>query len=305
VSDVVRAAGGVILRRKDGALQTLLVHRPRYDDLTFPKGKANDGEPDEETAIREVLEETGLSCRRGPELVRTAYRDPAGRPKEVRYWLLRPKGDGEFRPSREIDRVEWIDVAEAPDALTYPRDRPVLDAATGLAEPLYLLRHAKAGSRAPHWRGDDELRPLTVKGRRQAEGIAAAFRDRPVAEVLSSPSLRCVQTVEPLARLHGLDVRAVDWLAEGTPVSVARSAIVDLPGPAVLCSHGDVIPELVLGLANEGIELDGPVAWKKASIWILERDEGFPSLLRYVPPPRDRAPGGSTLGGSTLGDPAG
>jgi 8-oxo-dGTP diphosphatase len=289
----------VILRRKDGALQTLLVHRPRYDDLTFPKGKANGGEPDEETALREVLEETGLVCRLGPELVRTAYRDPAGRPKEVRYWLLRPKGDGEFRPSREIDRVEWIDVAAAPVALTYARDRRVLDAATGLAEPLYLLRHAKAGSRA-HWRGDDELRPLTVKGTRQADGIAAAFRDRPVAVVLSSPSLRCVRTVEPLARLHGLDVRAVDWLAEGTPVSVARRAIVDLSGPAVLSSHGDVIPELVLGLANEGIELDGPVAWKKASIWILERDEGFPSLLRYVPPPRDRAPGGHILG-----DPAG
>jgi 8-oxo-dGTP pyrophosphatase MutT (NUDIX family)/broad specificity phosphatase PhoE len=288
VSDVVRAAGGVILRRRDGALETLLVHRPRYDDLAFPKGKALDGEPDEATALREVLEETGLACGLGPELVGTQYTDPAGRPKSVRYWLMRPDGEGSFEPTREIDRLAWVDVADAPEILTYGRDRAVLDDAAGLAKPLYLVRHAKAGSRQ-HWRGDDELRPLTVKGGRQAAGIAAGYAERPLVAVLSSPSARCVQTVEPLARSHGLQVRTVDWLAEGAAASTTRAEALRLPGPAVLCSHGDVIPALVRGVADEGAAVDGPLAWKKGSTWVLERDAGFPSRVRYLPPPRDRA----------------
>src|SRR5436190_3051400 len=131
---------------------------------------------------------------------------------------MRPDGEGSFEPTREIDRLAWVDVADAPEILTYGRDRAVLDDAAGLAEPLYLVRHAKAGSRQ-HWRGDEDLRPLTVKGGRQADGIAAAYAEPPLVAVLSSSSVRCVQTVEPLARQHGLRVRTADWLAEGTAAS--------------------------------------------------------------------------------------
>jgi 8-oxo-dGTP pyrophosphatase MutT (NUDIX family)/phosphohistidine phosphatase SixA len=286
----VRAAGGVILRRRGGALETLLVHRPKYDDLTFPKGKAQDGETDQETALREVAEETGLRCALGPELVPTHYTDPQGRPKAVRYWLLRADGaESAFVSDDEIDRVVWLDVDDADASLTYERDRPVLRAATGLAQPLFLVRHAKAGSRQ-RWQGDDDLRPLSVKGLRQAEGIAATFAERPLVAVFSSPSVRCVQTMQPLARLHGREVRSVDWLREGTPASVARAEVLGLAGPAVVCSHGDVIAELVLSFEEDGTPIDGPVTWKKGSTWIVEREEGFPSRLRYEPPPRDRAP---------------
>src|SRR5262249_55413614 len=199
VSDVVRASGGVILRRRKGALETVLVHRPKYDDLTFPKGKARDGEPDEDTALREIEEETGLRCELGPELVSTSYVDPQGRPKRVRYWLARAGGaPSAFEPDDEVDHVEWFDVTAAERRRTDERDRAVLDAATGLGEPVYLVRHAKAGSRE-QWRADDDLRPLTTKGWRQAEGLVEAFADRPLASILSSPAVRCVQTVEPLA----------------------------------------------------------------------------------------------------------
>ena len=290
MSGVVRAAGGVIFRRRGGTLETLLVHRPKYDDLTFPKGKAIDGETDQETALREVAEETGLRCDLGPELVPTRYTDPQGRPKEVRYWLLRADGaESAFVPDDEIDLVLWLGVNDADASLTYERDRPVLRAAADLAQPLFLVRHAKAGSRQ-QWHGDDDLRPLSVKGLRQAEGIGARFAERPLVAVLSSPSVRCVQTVEPLARLHDLEVRSVDWLREGTPASVARGEVLGLAGPAVVCSHGDVIAELVRSFADDGMPIDGPVTWKKGSTWIVDRDEGFPSRLRYEPPPRDRAP---------------
>jgi 8-oxo-(d)GTP phosphatase len=290
VSGVVRAAGGVLLRRRDGVLQTLLVHRPKYDDLTFPKGKALEGEPDEETARREVVEETGLRCELGPELVSTAYRDPQDRPKRVRYWLM--KADGRrtrFEPDDEIDRVAWVDAADAPEVLTYARDRQVLDAALALAEPVYLIRHAKAGSRQM-WHGEDDLRPLTTKGVRQAAGIAASFEDRPVARVLSSPTVRCVDTVEPIARRHGLRVETVAWLGVGASPDVTRAAVLGLGGPAVVCSHGEVIPHLVEALAEAGTPWEGPLVWRKGSTWVLERDDGFPSRLRYEPPPRDRAP---------------
>jgi phosphohistidine phosphatase SixA/8-oxo-dGTP pyrophosphatase MutT (NUDIX family) len=289
VSDVVRAAGGVILRRRGGVLETLLVHRPKYDDLTFPKGKALGPESDEDTAVREVEEETGVRGELGPELISTSYVDPQGRPKRVRYWLIRADGlASAFEPDHEVDRVVWLDVGDASRALTYERDRAVLDAATGLAEPVYLVRHAKAWSKE-QWRHGDDLRPLTTKGARQAEGLVAVFAERPLAAILSSPTVRCVRTVEPLARQRGLEVRTVEWLAPDTPASVARAAVRSQPGPAVLCSHREVIPDLVRGLADEGMPLEGPPAWKKGSTWAIERDEGFPSRGRYVPPPRDRA----------------
>lgn len=290
MSDVVRAAGGVILRRRDGALETLLVHRPKYDDLTFPKGKAYDREPDEETALREVGEETGIHGALGPELVPTSYIDAQGRPKVVRYWLIRPDGnEPAFEPDHEIDRVMWVPISDAERSLSYDRDRAVLNAATALTEPLYLVRHAKAWSRE-HWPQDDDLRPLTTKGVRQAEGIAAAFAEARVAQILSSPTARCIRTVQPLARTLGLEVHTVDWLGVGARSSVIAASVRALPGPAVLCSHREVIPTLVRGFADEGMAIDGPDAWKKGSTWVIERATGTPSRARYVPPPRDRAP---------------
>jgi 8-oxo-dGTP diphosphatase len=124
----VRAAGGVVWRRDPaGALEVLVVHRPRYDDWTLPKGKLAPGEVDEEAALREVEEETGLRCELGPELPSSAYRDGHGRPKVVRFWAMRPAG-GAFRPHDEVDETRWLTVREAADALTYEGDRAVLAA---------------------------------------------------------------------------------------------------------------------------------------------------------------------------------
>jgi len=117
----VEAAGGVVL--SDG--QVLLVHRPRYDDWTLPKGKLDRGESFEEAALREVEEETGLVCRLGHELPSSEYRDNKDRPKIVRYWLMEVDG-GEFEANDEVDEVRWVSLDEAADELTYERDREVL-----------------------------------------------------------------------------------------------------------------------------------------------------------------------------------
>jgi 8-oxo-dGTP pyrophosphatase MutT (NUDIX family) len=123
----VRAAGGLVFRGDGDALEVLLVHRPRYDDWSLPKGKLHDGEDDEAAALREVEEETGLRCELGPELPSSAYRDQKGRPKVVRYWAMRPRS-GVFRPHEEVDDVRWLPLPAAETALSYDRDREILRA---------------------------------------------------------------------------------------------------------------------------------------------------------------------------------
>ena len=123
----VRAAGGIVLRRAPaGDWQVLLVHRPRYDDWSLPKGKADPGERDEETALREVEEETGLRCTLGAPAGRTRYRDSKGRDKVVHYWLMEPESDGAFVPNSEVDEVYWCTVGDAVERLSYAHDRKLL-----------------------------------------------------------------------------------------------------------------------------------------------------------------------------------
>lgn len=124
----VRAAGGAVWRRGPGGdLQVLLVHRPRYDDWSLPKGKCEDGESDEACAVREVAEETGLTCEIGPELPSQRYRDQKGRDKKVRYWAMEaPPGDGVLE--HEVDEVAWLPLDAARRRLSYARDTGVLDA---------------------------------------------------------------------------------------------------------------------------------------------------------------------------------
>jgi 8-oxo-dGTP pyrophosphatase MutT (NUDIX family) len=126
----VKASGGVVWRRGERGLEVALVHRPRYDDWSFPKGKLDEGEGWEEAALREVEEEIGLRCRLGHELPPTSYRDSKGRAKIVRYWLMEPL-DGEFVPSHEVDEVRWLTPADADRQLSYEHDRRLLREVTG------------------------------------------------------------------------------------------------------------------------------------------------------------------------------
>jgi 8-oxo-dGTP diphosphatase len=130
--ELVRAAGGVVWRRNGkGAARILLVHRPRYDDWSLPKGKSEPGETAEDTALREVLEETGLRCRLGAEVAATRYRDARGRSKEVRYWLMEPLSDAEFEPNDEVDEVRWCSPRDARRILSYDHDRRLVASVDG------------------------------------------------------------------------------------------------------------------------------------------------------------------------------
>ena len=123
---VVRASGGIVVRNGSDGPEIVLVHRPRYDDWSFPKGKRDPGETDEQCAVREVEEETGLRCTLGRELLPVSYADAKGRAKLVRYWEMRVIGERPFTPNDEIDDVRWVPLAEVPAWLTYRHDSDVV-----------------------------------------------------------------------------------------------------------------------------------------------------------------------------------
>ena len=126
MSNVIRAAGGLVVRTADDQPEVLVVHRPRYDDWSFPKGKLDAGERDEDAAAREVEEATGYRCRLLDEVGCRSYRDRHGRPKEVRYWKMEPLTDTGFAPNDEVDERRWLSFRAAAALLTYPDDRELL-----------------------------------------------------------------------------------------------------------------------------------------------------------------------------------
>ena len=283
----VRAAGGVVLRpsRNGSAPEVLVVHRPNYDDWSLPKGKLDPGETWEQAAVREVHEETGVTARLGVELTPTHYLDRRGRAKQVRWWTM-PVLDDQFRaPDDEVDDLRWVPADEVGALLTYDTDRALVDearAADGHAHVL-VVRHAHAGDRGA-WDGDDGQRPLSDRGHRQAEALASALAPYHVTRVVTSPLVRCGQTVRPLADALGLPVDEDPRLAEGAPPDATAALLRELDPGTVLCSHGDVIGTLVQRMADLGL-VDGDARWRKASTWVLRLDAGQPVDATYLPPP--------------------
>jgi 8-oxo-dGTP diphosphatase len=149
---------------------------------------------------------------------------------------------------------------------------------------IYFVRHAKAGSRQ-QWVGDDVVRPLSKAGRAQAEGLVGLLGGQAVPRIASSPYLRCVQTVEPLAAAVGLVVEPLDMLAEGRPFEPVLELLVALAEESVLCSHGDVIPDTIEALMRRGMVVEGEPDWRKGATWVLERVDGDVVRAKALPPP--------------------
>ena len=261
------------------------MHRPKYDDWSMPKGKLEPGEDDAGGALREVEEETGLRCRLGPVLGTVRYHDRSGRPKAVVYFEMRP-GPGVFVPHQEIDLTAWLPKRDALRRLTYAHDRELLEAFDPdlLDGSLYLIRHADAGERSG-WTRPDALRPLTDEGIRQADGLVARFRGIGLTRLLSSPTVRCVQSMEPLAADRGLPIEAAEDLAEGTPADRALELTLGTGGGSVaLCSHGDVIQATIRSLEAGGLRIEGDAGFAKGSVWTLRVDGGRIVAARYLAP---------------------
>ena len=287
----VRAAGGILRRVVDGEVQTVLVHRPRYDDWSFPKGKLEHGESLPEAAVREVREETGLDARIGGALPSSSYRDGQGRSKVVSYWFMQPVAGSDLRPTGEVDEARWFSLPDARATLTHERDRELLDVAAAADASVYLVRHAKAGDRDA-WPGDDRTRPLSKSGLRQAKGLVRTLADRSIGRIASSPALRCIDTVRPLAKQRGQRIDIREELVDGAPLE-GMLAIVDEARSVgtVVCAHGDRIPEAIEHYEARGARVGAERGWKKGSLWVLEREAGLIVRATYVPPSEDEPRG--------------
>lgn len=268
-------AAGTVLWRIDGSrLKVLLVHRDRRGDVSLPKGKLDPGESLPQAAVRETLEETGLDIVLGAPLDTTQYTDHAGRPKTVHYWSAHVDDHTHkhsvFEPNTEISAVEWLSVKKARAALTYRRDREVLDRFADLVArghhrtfAIIALRHAKAVP-AAEWDGPDATRPLLHYGLEQAASVASGVAAFGPEKLISSTAARCQATMAPLAALVELPVKLTDAVSQDAYESgrarVTKTVAKRLASrrTTVLCSHGPVLPEILAATAMQtGTQLTG------------------------------------------------
>lgn len=278
----VLAAGALVWRRREDGIEVLLVHRPRYDDWSFPKGKLDPGESLAACAVREVQEETGTAVRLEQPLVTVRYPLADGRRKEVRYWVARPLPDDDpalaARPpvvpaaAREIDGVEWVEAGLARERLTHEADRDVLGRLTDLWEDgaldtwtVVLVRHARAVRRSewdrPGMRSaeeDEATRPLTgEQGERRAAALVELLSAYGVGVALTSPWRRCADTLAPYARAAGIGLRDEPALTEHAHAAHPKRArrvverVLSVPGvPTALCTHRPVLPTVMRVVAQ-------------------------------------------------------
>lgn len=284
-ADPIIAAGTVLWRPGDEGPEVALVHRPKYDDWSFPKGKAKDGEHVLRTAVREVWEESGVWPVLGRRLSSLEY-EKDRRTKHVDYWVATSsdEDDGDFSPDDEVDRVDWLPVHDAEARLTYEHDAALLrEFVTGpnRTTPYIVLRHTSAGDKHA-WDGEDLLRPLDARGRAEAAGLAEALAAYGRARVISSATARCLETVLPYAARTGAEIRT-DWaFSMGSPVSAAEEAgkryaeLLADDVPTVVCTHGELVPE-VIGRAYEKLQAPPPddPRLPKGGFWVMHASGGY------------------------------
>ena len=297
----IQAAGGVVWRVGEGdrgaTVEVAIIHRPRYDDWSLPKGKLAPGETQLEGAIREVHEETGYRVQPGRPLGNIRYlKESRGAPREkiVHFWAMRAVG-GAFSPNREVDEMLWLSIDDAREQVTRGTDREVLERFAqrpALTGSVLLVRHASAGSRSK-WNGDDRMRPLDETGEEQAEELVRLLSRFEVEEIHAADFVRCVETVRPLSESIGVTPEETHLLAEDGFPSHETDAVklirrLGRPGhAAVACSQGGVIDELVERLANaDGLEIDEPLNLKKGGVWALSFDDHRLVGAERLPPPR-------------------
>ena len=255
MSQIISAAGVVLLRNNE----VLLVHRPRYDDWSFPKGKVDGAELLPLTAVRECDEETGFLAVLEPNIGLDRYDIPEGG-KEVHYWRARVREDLGFAPDEEVDKVAWVPVDQVATHLTYPQDLEFLQRALELppTSPLVILRHAKAVKRSDFTGKHDSDRPLSGRGRRQAKIIAEALEAYGIEQVISSPMLRCQETVKRFVKQLSTTPILIDAISESgyeqnpQHLDPAIELAMKDPAPTVLCSHRPVLDAILEAVATAG-----------------------------------------------------
>ncbi len=266
----------------------LLVHRPRYEDWSFPKGKLELGETSIAAAVREVEEETGLRVRIGAPLPDDHYEIAGGQPKVVNYWTAVPPKDADistYASNAEIDDLRWMPVSKASRKLSYDHDGELLEAFASSAfdsTPLIIIRHAHAHSRKD-WQEDDSIRPLESTGKDEAERLVPVLQAYGITRVISSDAVRCVDTMVPFVKAAGARLKLDPAISEdGYEVAAMRKRVTSALSSSkriAICSHRPVLPDVFDAL---GID---PVSLKPGGLVVVHRKAGSVVSLEPHPDP--------------------
>jgi 8-oxo-dGTP diphosphatase len=286
----VVAAGAILWRKEKDTLKVLLIHRGRYDDWSWPKGKLDKGEGVVEAAVREIKEETGIKVALGPKLFESKYVLANGSKKVVHYWSAKVSDSAlkkqKFKPDEEVSSFKWVSVSEAKKLLTYEHDNDPLDVLVKLNQannldtrPIILLRHAKATPR-DHWKKGEATRPLLPVGLIQAAALATTLKAYAPKLVVTSSWKRCMDTVLPYVNKHKSKLKERSQLSElGEKKSPQRTTklvnkLIASGKSLVICSHRPALPTIVKAFGAYGDkaqrkELEEALAMKPGQMYVL------------------------------------
>ena len=279
MSEAISAAGAVVWRKhKDNFTEVAIIHRPKYDDWSFPKGKLEVGESLIACAHREVLEETNLQTEFGPHLGQVEYFTPDGL-KKVTYWSAKVIAEKPFRANTEVDQLKWIPITKVIEVLTNETDKEIFDKFVKVkfnSKPFILLRHAKAITRE-EWQGEDDDRPLSSSGQNQAMRLLSTYQVFNIDQIHSSDAVRCYDTVKSMAK--GLDIKleVSSKLSESTYKKDKEKAfdyvreLIKEDKSILICSHNPILPKMLNKLTKKSeIEADEDKL-SPADGWVIHR----------------------------------
>jgi 8-oxo-(d)GTP phosphatase len=288
---MIRAAGALLWRENSELkIEIALIHRPRYDDWSLPKGKVEEGETSLRCAFREVMEETGITPRFGRELGTVEYEEIGGL-KRVKYWSAKaPKNHPEFEVNEEVDEIRWLMPNEALALATHQSDKEIVESFL-TTEPhtdtLIILRHTKALERGD-WDDDDSKRTLDERGFLQAEALIEHLQPYSLDEIYSSNYIRCVQTVTPLGQARDLKITEIPNLNEENfeadperSISFANAVKQDEKN-ILICSHNPVIPTMLRGILNTKLKNKDLIKLEPGDAWIVHRVRGEIVALDFL-----------------------
>lgn len=294
--DPVIYAAGAVLWRINGSkeIEIALIHRPRYDDWSLPKGKLDANETMISCAHREVMEETGYSAVFGPELGFATYK-VEGASKLVKYWSAQAVDEPDGMPNpQEVDAILWLSPSDARKKLTVDDDRSIVDFflefGTGTT-PLVLLRHAKAVKRE-EWDGDDDDRPLAQVGQVQAKRLLSMYLPLAIKEVHSSDAMRCIETIEPMTRsltmnpIFSTDLSEYRFTKDKDAALDYAQDLMDRGKSAIICSHNPILPKILKKLIGKKNFKELAQELKPAEAWILHHRDGEIIAVDWVGAPR-------------------
>ena len=279
MSKIILAAGALVWRKsKEKKIEIAVIHRPKYNDWTIPKGKVELSESSIACAYREVIEETSIETEFGMYLGEVKYQSLDG-PKQVSFWSAQVVKENTFTPNSEVDAIKWVEAAKAAKFLSLESDKEILSKFNKLkyeSKPLVLLRHAKALSR-DEWQGDDDDRPLDSLGQMQAKRLLSIYQAFNLEQIHTSDAIRCYDTVEPMAKALGLKLEVSNKLSESAFKKDKEDAfdyardLIKSDKRALLCSHNPILPKVLNKLTKKSdVESDEEKLYP-ADAWVIHR----------------------------------